>query len=294
MKKREDYVRCLKEIPFFKDGMHPEYLPFVGEKYPEHKILQVAESHYIPNFDKDTMKDSILYRGNEITIDDFSGWWDGNVPERISKYMGWYTTGTVVDDYMAGERHKGHSVFTNTLKVFCETVEPDKAFDRITKADSQKYHYFSYMNFWQMPTVYYGSNFSSAMYESMQFCHGNLNKKELLKKYDELWYKCFFKSVEVFEAVVKALEPNVILITSSEVGESYRKYGTQVADADEAEYEDRNGLLFKPGKLAEDRRIVWLDHPGCSWWNRRKKGETETSKQLLERKLSQMKQEGYI
>ena len=40
------YDKELKEIEFYK--IHPEYLPFVGDKYDEFKILHVGESHFIP------------------------------------------------------------------------------------------------------------------------------------------------------------------------------------------------------------------------------------------------------
>ena len=40
-----NYDSRLNEIDFFK--IHPEYLPFIGDKFDEFKILQVGESHYI-------------------------------------------------------------------------------------------------------------------------------------------------------------------------------------------------------------------------------------------------------
>jgi hypothetical protein len=43
------YGKKLKEIEFYKT--HPEYLPFVGDKYDEFKILQVGESRYIGQSD---------------------------------------------------------------------------------------------------------------------------------------------------------------------------------------------------------------------------------------------------
>lgn len=282
---RKDYIAKLKKIPFFKEGMHPEYLPFVGDNYPEYKILQVAESHYIPNFKKKTVYDGKVFSSNEIKIDDFDGWWDGNVPDGISQYKGWYTTDMVVRDYIDGYRTKAHGVLTNVLKSFCDVVLPEQSFDSISDDDGKKYNYFAYMNFWQMPSLYKGENFSKASFESMQLCNNGLCEKELLKKYDDFWYKCFQNSVEVFEAVVDALEPNLILITSSEISTSYKTYGIRVENEADAKYKDRNGYLFMPGKLDGDPRIIYLDHPGCSWWNKKKKDEEETSRERLEDKL---------
>lgn len=40
-----NYYDKLKNIEFFK--IHPELIPYVGEKFDKYKILHVGESHYI-------------------------------------------------------------------------------------------------------------------------------------------------------------------------------------------------------------------------------------------------------
>lgn len=283
----EEYKKKLKEIEFFKK--HPEYIPFVGEDYDKYKILQVAESHYIPNFKKDTIKYDKLYKANAITYKDYEGWWE-EMPTKLAEFAaGWFTTDSVVKNYMAGERTKAHGVFNNPLRSFCSVLEPDKTFENINDENSQCYNHFAYMNFWQMPSIYYGQNFSKALYDSIKFLNPGLSRKELNRKYDDEWYKCFFKSVEVFEAVVEALEPDLILITSNEVGTSYKTYGTRVTEIGDAKYVDRNGYRFNPGLLDGKKNMVYLDHPGSSWWNCKKDSEEETSKERLEKALKDLK-----
>ena len=41
-----EYESKLKEISFYK--LHPEYIAFVGDKFEKYRILQVGESHFIP------------------------------------------------------------------------------------------------------------------------------------------------------------------------------------------------------------------------------------------------------
>ena len=246
--KRDDYINKLKKIDFFKDGMHPEYMPFVGEDYAKYKILHVGESHYIAEDAK-------------LTLDDYKGWWEGKQSENLSKLAdGWYNTDNIVNWYMQGERHKGHGIFTNVLKSFCKVVVPNEYFTAITTEDSKKYNYFAFMNFYQMPSIYNGVNFTKAL------CAAGEKENLSAEQIDNIWSECMEKSAKIFEDVVNALDPVSIVVSSREVEKYY----------------------CKVGKLFNDPRMIYVDHPDSAWWNKKKEGAEETSKEHLESRLKEI------
>lgn len=250
---RENHIAKLKKIDFFKDDVHPEYLPFVGEDYAKYRILHIGESHYVS-------KDS------NLTLKDYEGWWEGKQSAELSELAdGWYNTNNIVSWYMQGKRHKGHGIFTNVLKSFCNVVVPSESFDVISDENSRKYNYFAYMNFYQMPSLRYGENFTEALYKAGK--ESNVPTEKL----DAFWYECMEKSVNVFEDVVTALDPLCILVSSMEVEKYYKRYGSKNNDGTYAE-----------GRLYNDPRMVYVDHPDSAWWNRKKNGETKTSKEKFE------------
>lgn len=271
--KRDDYINELKKIDFFKENIHPEYLPFVGEGYCKYRILHVGESHYIGNYHKDhEEKNGKIMKENSIMLQDYQGWWDGKQSAKLSELAyGWYNTSNIVNWYMSCERHKGHGIFTNVLKSFCNVVATNEAFNRITTDDSKRYNYFAYMNFYQMPSIYYGENYTKALYAAGKLA--NYSTESI----DEIWYECMEKSSKVFEDVVNALDPVCIVVSSREVEKYYSKYGSK-----------NSGGTYSAGKLCNDPRMIYVDHPGSSWWNRRKKNVQETSKEHLESRLKEI------
>ena len=265
----DNYLADLEKIPFYSKDRHPEYLPFIGEDYEKYRILHIGESHYIPNREADCKdKKGEIHQANEITINDFDGWWEGKQSEKLYRYLSWYNTREVVKDYLDGIRTKGHGIFTNTIKAFCNSVLPDEAFDSISTEHSHKYNYFAYMNFYQMPSIYRGMNYTKALYRSgKQTGFSN-------ECIDSVWYRCMEESANVFEAVVGILKPKTILITSEEVWRYYCRYARKNEDGN-----------YSGGSLVEDPRIIHVAHPGSCWWNRKKKNDDFTSKEQLERKL---------
>ena len=247
----------LMEIDFFKEGIHPEYTPFIGEDFHKFRILHIGESHYIPNYPEE----------NRITLDDFDGWWSGEQSESLNAEKGWFNTRQVVSDYMDGSRTKAHGIFTNTLKSFCKVVTPGEAFDSISIENSKKYNYFAYMNFYQQPSIYHGMNFTRPLYLAGEYL--NWDSETI----DEMWYKIFDESVRIVENVIEILEPQAVVITSNEIYEYYRDYGSA---------NEKNQRVA--GKLIDDDRMIWVDHPGSPWWNRAKNDE-QTSKMKFEDSL---------
>ena len=268
----DDYIAKLKQIDFYKEGIHPELIPFVGNDYSKYKVLQIGESHYIPNyFEEKKDKDGTVHKANEIILDDFNGWWEGNYDDEIRKYIGWYNTRDVVEYYMSGERRKGHGIFTNTLKSFCKVVTPNESFDSITTANSQKYNYFAFMNFYQQPSIFEGENYTDSLYKAGAFLGKNT------EEINKIWYETFDKSVEIVEQVIELLDPNIIIVTSSEVEKYYRRYGRI----------DESGNR-KKGQYYDKDNIIWLDHPGSPWWYRKKKYDNKSSRERFEERLKEL------
>lgn len=143
-----DLIEKSSRIDFFRNDKHPELRPFVGTEFPQLRILQIGESHFIPNLPEsgqDTKGCPHIY-SNEVTLKDFRGWREGEYSEKLKKYRGWFDTDSVVKDYIAGNRDKSHGIFTNPLKSFCRIVTPCEAFESISTLNSKKYNYFAFMN----------------------------------------------------------------------------------------------------------------------------------------------------
>ena len=149
------YDKELKEIEFYK--IHPEYLPFVGDKFDEFKILQVGESHYIGQCD-DYAPFDLRY---------FDKWWTDRCDEVYKEQDGkpetkccgsWYDTRAVVGRFLKWNQ-SNYSIFLNMIRAFDEAVGGLATCDD----EKQKYHYFAFMNFFQMPSLYDGMSFKDSL-----------------------------------------------------------------------------------------------------------------------------------
>ena len=253
------YSKALKQIPFYQ--IHPEYLPFVGDKFDEFKILQVGESHYIPQ-----------EKGNEelFLIAYFKEhWWEENGCEEwntartaaLNEWSGWYCTKSVVDDYLAGKRTRAHGIFTEMVKLFSR-IYTDTPIHSITKENSQAYHHFAFMNFFQMPSLYRGMSYWDSLLRSAKKIYKD--DKKCAEKYAcEVWDETARRSKNVLDQVIDILDPQVIIFTSNSAYEEYiRQNGKHVG---------RNGLFH-------------CVHPGCRYWH--KPTANQIGKQELENKLN--------
>ena len=236
------YDELLLNIEFYK--LHPEYLPFIGDKYDDYKILHVGESHYIEQEPSDEDKYPITY---------FENWWSDPCLDLYHAYGGGYNTRQVIANYLGGDRHKSHSIFSETIKVF-DKVYLGKDDVRINFQESQNYHYFAFMNFFQMPSLYEGVKF----WNSLKTSANKLGDAQLA--YD-MWKKASQVSSEVVDSVIDILKPSVVIFTSKSAKKAYDEYGKHHAEP----------------------YVISSTHPGCSWWNRRRHnglkvmGETGTT-----------------
>ncbi len=248
----------LMQIDFFK--LHPTFLPFIGDDYNEYRILHIGESHFIPNYPLGCDKKNID-KTNEITLDDFDGWWNGRINNKLLQYKGWFNTEEVVRWYMDGHRDKSHGIFTNTLKSFCKSVVPEESFDNISDLNSKKYNYFAFMNFYQLPSLYDGVNFTEALYCGGHFWGWSDSRIETMK------VEAIEKSLKVLKATVDVLDPKVIVVTSMEVYDICQEYKNDLAS------------------FFSDKETIWVDHPGSPWWNRIKQGANKPSRVIFEENL---------
>lgn len=249
----QTYEKALDGIEFYQ--YHPEYKPFIGEKYGEFKILHVGESHYIPQ-----------EKGEEFfSVEYFKEyWWQKNgcgelatkrTPSSDQKaWGGWYNTEGVVLDYLSGKRRRGHGIFTEMVKVFSK-VCLNEPISSISKESSQKYRYFAFMNFFQMPALYRGVSYWTSLRRSAR-------QIGQTKEYAEAVLEdTVRRSTKVLNDVINALEPKLVIFTSKSAYDAY----------------------INTNRESKNTTIIQTVHPGCKYWHR--PNPNQIGKQELEKKM---------
>ena len=249
-----DFDEKLKGIDFFR--YHPEYLPFIGEKFDEYKILHIGESHYLNQSKSDAA----------VVLKDFEGWWTGQEHQKIAEQSkeASYTTRNVVKYYMNQHRTKAHGIFTNVARSFSEVMLGESNLG--PEIVSKNYRYFAFMNFFQQPSLYAGASFWEALLYATN--EGRKNHPEA----NALWEECACHSAKVLDAVIDILEPKLVIFTSKSASEAYRgDYGY--------------------GRYAKDKnRVFYTYHPGSPYWNRPGQlTENKTGREAFEDALKTLK-----
>lgn len=247
----QSYEKALDAIEFYQH--HPEYKPFIGENYDEFRILQVGESHYIGQ-KADSERD-------EFPITYFDKWWSDPCDKlrewpdpdpREGRWGDWYNTRGVVANFIANRSTGGYNIFANMLRSF-DVIYGDGQVYMDAEA-RQRYHYFAFMNFFQMPSLYSGKKYGDSLLKSAQ----KVGDEQLAY---EVWEKTAELSANTLNEVIKILNPKTVIITSVSAYDAYRsKYG-------------------------DDPRIIKSTHPCCSWWNRKHGEDQLTGRERLEQKL---------
>ncbi len=237
----EEYDKKLKELEWFK--RHPQFLPFVGDKYNVCKILQIGESHYISG-KRDNDGFGLCYFKNH--------WWedgkDKDGKDFAEQYGECFNTKTVITNYIGGDKSgRGYNIYTNPLKSFSDVVL-GKKIEHIDQENKKLYRYFAFMNFYQMPSLYEGESY-----------YNSLKKLATDKKdFEEIFKRCVEKSIHVVDEVIDILDPNVIVFTSSSARDQYQ--GKKYPEL-KGKYKDDN------------KRVIYTPHPCCSHWYRSGKEE---------------------
>lgn len=200
------YDDQLRKIEVFK--VHSSLLPFIGDDYETYRILHIGESHYINQKSEN----------EQYGIEFFSeNWWNNSCQEAIKKLdcMDWINTRRVLDRYTCGAKGS-YSIFTNFIKSFSRVVLK-KEIASISLETKKLYNYISFMNFFQMPSLYEGQKYWNSLLKSSK----KANNKTLA--YD-LWETSVAKSVKTVDAVIDILDPKVVVFTSISAGDAYRNY----------------------------------------------------------------------
>jgi len=247
----------LKDIAFYQ--YHPEYLPFIGEKFDEYRILHIGESHFLDQSKSDAT----------ISLKDLEGWWTGQENPKIAEQSkeSNYTTRNIVNRYMNVKRTKAHGIFTNVARSFSENILGESGLS--PEAASKNYKYFAFMNFFQQPSLYKGASY----WEALRYATNEDRKKHPVAS--ELWAECACHSARVLDAVIDILEPKLVIFTSKSATEAYRD-------------DCKNGKHAKEKDL-----VIYTYHPGSPYWNRPGQlTENKTGREAFEDALKTLKPKG--
>ena len=243
-----NYDKKLSEIKFYKH--HPEYLPFIGDRYDEFKILHVGESHFIPQEKGSNDLFSIVYFNEN--------WWEDaceelkNCQQKNShnedcyKWGGWFQTKSVVNNYLNGERTRSHGIFTEMVKVF-GAVYQNRMIPHINDEEAKNYDHFAFMNFFQMPALYAGMKYWASLKKSAQ--KSAMTRKEANAYAEKVWDDTAQKSSDVLDSVIDILNPSIVIFTSKSAAEAYM------------------------GKYKNTPKVITAVHPASPCWNKPKNGQ---------------------
>lgn len=237
-----------KQIQFYE--IHPEYMPFVGDRYDEFKILHVGESHFIPQ---------------EVGSDLFSiayfkeHWWDDACEElkncqekndhnkKGSKWGGWFRTKSVVEDYLNGNRTHSHGIFSELVKVFAFVCKK-RTIPHINDDEAKNYECFAFMNFFQMPALYAGMKYWDSLKKSA--IESGMTRKQANAYAGKFWDDAVQRSSDVLDNVIDVLNPNVVIFTSKSAADAYK------------------------GKYRNSSLVIAAMHPASPHWNSSKNGKS--------------------
>ena len=243
------YDAQLKNIDIYK--LHPTFMPHIGEEYDKYKILHIGESHYI-NQTPNTEKYDIKY---------FEKWWSEPCEEVAADSPKWFDTRHVVAENYMKDVNGAYTIFTNFVKSFSKVVLHEEI-SKITSEDKKLYRYIAFMNFFQMPSLYYGEKF----WNSLRISAKKLGDKGLASK---MWDCAVENAVSTVDSVVDIISPKAVVFTSISVGNAYKEYG---------------------GKYAKDSRTIFTSHPAYPFtWNKRLSSlDGKTGKEVLENELERL------
>lgn len=248
MKKLElkEKIEMGKDFDYGFFRIHPEYKPFVGSEYEKYKVLIVGESHYIgQEYDAETKdKYDVKYF--------LDNWLESSCNEMYKDYPDYFNTRKVIENYMNGNRTKGHLIFTNIIKSFSKIVLGEEI-SSISNESGKKFNCLAFMNFFQMPAIYKGKKYWSSLVMSS-------NKLKNRQLADELWSKVVDKSVSTLDYVIEMLKPEKVFMFSKSAYEAY-------INNQNCKYKDK---------------VISLDHAGCPWWHKSKKNCSKSSKEIFE------------
>ena len=249
------YDDQLKEIEVFK--VHPSLLPYIGDDYNKHRILHIGESHYIYQNPKCMGKYGLMYFNYN--------WWNNECMEMFKEvgHIESINTRGVVNHFLSGVKDRSYTIFSNTVKIYDKVAlkEVNKNSDNIRKI----YNCFSFMNFFQMPSIFYGYGFWKSLVKSEKE-----NGSDVMAI--DVWKGTVKRSVEVVDQVINILKPKGVIFTSLLAGDAYKKYKNNTE------------------QVYDNEKIIITSHPNYPYtWNKRfKRFGGKTGEEWLEYKLREL------
>lgn len=251
----QTYEDALGKIPFYKK-YHPEFKPFIGERFDTYKILQVGESHYIGQIGEDPK--------DPFPLPYFDKWWEDPCealcqhpdPDPAEGLWGsWYNTREVVCRFLTEKSGRGYNIFANMLRAF-ERVYLDRGRVTMTAEIKQDYQHFAFMNFFQMPALYWGEAFEASLTRAAKKQGDERLKEAVYKKAKE-------ESARILDQVIDILKPEAVIITSKA---AYSAYCELHGDD-------------------HDCRVIEATHPCSRWWYRKSGEDRMSGRERLEKQL---------
>lgn len=155
------YFPLIDNSEYWPYKTHPEYLPYVGDKYNQqsYKTLFVLESHYLEDKDSENIYNSNEMKGKsdkEINRIFSNYWYDKNEWSLKKQFFKLKTETNFETRYVANCAIKAIK-FNN--RVLLEPIFQYKAFQNIlnegytSDANRKKLRDFAYMNFFQRPSL---------------------------------------------------------------------------------------------------------------------------------------------
>lgn len=241
------YNEALKRIDFYR--LHPEYLPFVGDRFDAFKILHVGESHFIPQqTDEDLFPITYFEKWWNDTCEELNNCQHKNKHNKEGYCWGaWYRTKSVIENYISGNRTPSHGIFTEIIKVFA-TVCQNRTVHHINDEEGKNYEHFAFMNFFQMPSLYKGMKYWTSLKKSALGLGMNMKQAETYA--ERVWSDTVKHSSNVLDDVIDILNPSIIIFTSKSAANAYK------------------------GKYKGDPKIIIAVHPACPRWHESKDGQT--------------------
>ncbi len=210
----------LEDHNFFK--LHKSLLPYIGSNYKKYKILHIGESHYL----------SQTIETEKYSIEDFNNrWWNDECTDILAESPNYVDTRKVINNYL-NDKNGSYTIFTNVLKSFSKAILKEEIIN-ISKEHKQKYTYFAFMNYFQMPSLHSGKGFWRSLCDSAEA----IGNPELALS---VWDYTVSKSTEIVDYVIETINPNVIVFTSTSAGDAYKNSN---------------------GKYMNDKRVIYTSHP---------------------------------
>lgn len=264
------YDKKLNAIPFFK--IHPSFLPYVGVNYRDAKlkILHIGNCHYIePSQDPDFKYDFSFFKdkwfAEEIPVLPEAYDLDRQMSkcktynkktQEPSCENAWnqycLNTRNVVIEQLRDKRDelnlvgkKKYSIYTSTMKMLQETVgnhlfgnnQDEKQIPDL-RTEARAYTYIAYTDFHMFPALAHGDGTvknrlkETAKKEAEEKSH-EISKQQI----DDFYKKIVDISQEVLNSVIQIIKPDIILITSKEVGNIFSRA---------SEYKDKRFVTAHP------------------------------------------------